>query len=128
MIPFEAKLQPQQEVKNFADVLANEAGEAIMAWVISGAYQYIQAGHKLVIPAFVQNAIDRYRNDNDWMGEFLDEFCEVRPEGSVGAKSLYTTYHNWATVVHGYARRIDAFNAEMEKRGFVRRKTNVGFV
>jgi len=126
MIPFYAKIPPQKEVKNYADVLAREAGPAILDWIIEGAADYIDIGHKLVIPEFVHDAIEQYQDANDWMAEFLSEFCETGPGRSVKARPLYSAYHDWASVAHGYARRSDAFKDELEKRGFEQRKTNQG--
>jgi putative DNA primase/helicase len=126
LIPFNAKIDTKQEVKNYADVLAREAGPAILEWIIEGAANYISTGHKLIMPEFVHMAIEEYQDANDWMTEFLTEFCEEGQGRSVKARPLYTTYHDWATVAHGYARRSDDFAAELEKRGFQKRKTNTG--
>lgn len=128
LIPFDAKIDGQKEVKNYADVLANEAGPAIMQWVIDGAYNYIQLGHKLVIPEFVHEAIERYQDQNDWLAEFLDEFCEQGGGFTEKARPLYSTYHDWSATAQGYARRMDDFGAEMEKRGFKKRKTSSGWL
>lgn len=128
LVPFDAKIAPGKEVKNYSDVLATEAGEAILSWIIEGAYNYIQAGHKLIIPEFVHMAIEEYQNQNDWMGEFLEEFCEEGQGRSVKARPLYTTYHDWAKVSHGYARHSKDFAAELAKRGFSNRRSNQGIM
>ena len=123
-VPFSAKIETKSEVKNYADVLAREAGPAIMEWIVEGAADYIERGHKLVIPEFVQEAVEMYENENDWMGEFLSECCDVEPGRSVKAKALYKAYHDWAVVAQGYARQNKEFAAELEKRGFYKPDSN----
>ena len=128
MIPFDAKIAEGKEAKNYADVLATEAGEAILSWIIEGAHNYISIGHKLVIPDFVHEAIEKYQNENDWMADFLQEFCEVGQGRTVKARMLYTTYHDWAIETSSYARHSKDFAAELEKRGFQQRRTNAGIL
>lgn len=118
LIPFDAKIQSKNEVKNYADVLANEAGPAILSWIIEGAFNYISVGHKLAVPEFVKESIELYEIENDWLGEFLDECCEVGEGRSVRGGVLYKAYHDWATIAQGYARHNKDFNVELEKRGF----------
>lgn len=128
LIPFMAKIKATQEVKNYSDVLLNEAGEAILSWIIEGAANYIAAAHKLILPEFVHMAIEEYQSQNDWMSEFLEEFCEEGQGQNVKARKLYQTYHDWAKDAHSYARRVDSFTAELEKKGFEKRKTNQGII
>lgn len=117
-IPFDARIPADREVKNYAEVLAREAGEAIMTWIVEGAVNFYRTGHRLVKPEVVELLLEEYQERNDWMGEFLEEFCEIGQGRSVGAQALYSTYHDWAREAHGYVRRKDAFGAELEKRGF----------
>lgn len=124
VVPFTAKITATQEVKNFADKLYREAGGAIMAWAIEGAARFIQTGHKLTIPAAVQYSIDQYRQDNDWLGAFLEECCETGPGKQCSGTQLYDAYRFWAERTGEYKRHAKDFKAEMEKRGFKWRKTN----
>jgi len=116
LIPFQAKIKASKEVKNFSDVLLHEAGKAILSWIVEGAANYIAAGHKLALPDFVHMAIEEYQSQNDWMSEFLEEFCEEGQGQNVKARQLYQTYHGWAKDAHSYARHMDSFTAELEKK------------
>lgn len=127
-VPFSAKIETKSEVKNYADVLAREAGPAIMEWIVEGAADYIERGHKLVIPEFVQEAIEMYENENDWMGEFLEECCVIEQGRSVGSQSLYDAYHNWGKLTQGYARSKSIFKKELEKRGYFSGKESKGIM
>ena len=37
MIPFDAKIEGNNDIKNYADYLFHNAGGAILSWVIEGA-------------------------------------------------------------------------------------------
>ena len=126
LIPFDAKINPSEDIKNYADYLVSEAGESVLSWIIEGAKNFIAAGHKLIKPEFIEMALEEYQNQNDWMGEFLEEFCDMGQGNTAKAGTLYTTYHEWAKSAHGFARRTDAFGAELEKRGFMKRRTKAG--
>jgi phage/plasmid-associated DNA primase len=43
-------------------------------------------------PAPVQTASQAYRQDNDVIGEFLDDRCELAPDAVVAAGSLWSEY------------------------------------
>ena len=128
LIPFDAKIKPTEDIKNYADYLFAEAGEAILSWIIEGAKNFIVCGHKLIKPEFIEMAIEEYQDQNDWMGEFLEEFCDMGQDNTAKAGTLYTTYHDWAKSAHGFARRTDAFGYELEKRGFIKRRTRSGIL
>ena len=55
----------------------SEAAPSIMAWIIEGAKKAISRNFHIPVPACVEDAIKSYREDNDWLGHFLDECCEV---------------------------------------------------
>ena len=73
VIPFNAKIEGNSDIKNYADYLYQNAGESVLAWVIEGAKKVIEADSQISTPIVVQKAIDDYRNQNDWFGNFLDE-------------------------------------------------------
>ena len=121
MVPFTAKIQPNAQIKNYAAVLAREAGEAIMSWIIEGAANFIAAEHTLDTPHFVREATETYRRENDWLAEFFDECCEIGKGRTVPAGILYSNYNAWSKLNQGYARNSSDFRNEMEKRGFEQR-------
>lgn len=72
----------------------------------------------------VQDAIDKYRESNDWLGQFLEECCEVGSEYREKSGELYQQYRT-ACIANGeYIRSTSDFYGAIEKAGFVRRKTN----
>ena len=77
VIPFNARIEGKSDVKNYTDYLVKNAGPVIMAWIIEGAQKAIQQKYKFDVPACVDAAIKAYRENNDWLGAFLDECCEL---------------------------------------------------
>lgn len=94
VIPFNAKIEGKSDIKNYGDYLYQNAGESILAWVIEGAKKVIDLGYKFPVPATVQKAIDDYRSQNDWFGNFLDEKCEVGNAYRESSSALYQAYRN----------------------------------
>lgn len=65
VIPFDAKITTNNDIKNYADYLYDKAGGAILQWIIVGAKKIIDADYKLNPPARVQSAIDSYMEQNN---------------------------------------------------------------
>ena len=79
VIPFNAKITGKSDIKNYADYLFEHAGPAIMSWIIEGAKRVINKNFHTTLPDVVEAAIQAYREDNDWLGQFLEECCEIAP-------------------------------------------------
>ena len=126
VIPFHAKIGGSSDVKNYADYLYEHAAPSIMAWIIEGARKVIAANHKLKKPAVVEKAIEQYRGMNDWMGIFLEECCDVGDGLEQKAGEFYQEYRNFCQRTGEYTRHNSDFSAELEKRGFLKKKTRKG--
>lgn len=128
VIPFKAKIRPDGDVKNYADFLFEHAGGAVLSWIIEGAKRFIAAGHRLDPPVSVQEAVAAYREQSDWLAEFLAECCETGPGYTVGAGELYAAYRAFCSDTGAYIRRADDFKNSLEQAGFETRRTNKGRV
>lgn len=126
VIPFHAKIEGSSDVKNYADYLYEHAAPSIMAWIIEGARKVIAGNHKLKKPAVVEKAIEQYRGMNDWMGIFLEECCDVGDGLEQKAGEFYQEYRNFCQRTGEYTRHNSDFSAELEKRGFMKKKTRKG--
>lgn len=128
VIPFNAKITGTSDIKNYADYLYEKAGPAIMTWIIEGAQKAIAANFKTKEPKVVKDAIEAYRIDNDWLGQFLEECCDVEPALSEKSGELYQAYRAHCLQNGEYIRPTSDFYSAMDKAGFVKRKTNKGMV
>ena len=126
VIPFKAKIEGTGDKKNYADHLVQDAGEAIMTWMIEGAREAIELGFKIPIPERVQQAINAYREQNDWLGHFLGERCEIDAGHQAKSGELYTAYRIYCAETNEYIRSTTDFYTALEGEGFVRQKTRDG--
>ena len=120
VIPFNAKIEGKSDIKNYGDYLYQNAAESILAWVIEGAKKVIDLGYKFPVPAIVQKAIDDYRSQNDWFGNFLAEKCEVGDGLKESSSTLYQAYRNYCLDCNEYVRNTADFYLALENAGFER--------
>ena len=120
VIPFNAKIEGKSDIKNYGDYLYQNAGESILAWIIEGAKRVIDLGYKFPVPAVVQKAIDDYRAQNDWFGNFLDEKCDVGDSFKESSSTLYQAYRNHCIDCNEYVRNTADFYLALENAGFKR--------
>jgi P4 family phage/plasmid primase-like protien len=128
VIPFNAKIQGKSDIKNYADYLVRNAGGAILSWIIEGAQKVINNNFKLNIPQVVQEAIDQYRDNNDWLSIFLEDCCEIDRTFTQKSGELYQEYRAYCQRNGEYPRNTTDFYKGLEKAGFTRKKTKAGAV
>lgn len=126
VIPFEAKIEGQSDIKNYADHLYHTSGGAILSWIMEGARLIHAEDYQLTPPHQVQAASEAYREDNNWFAQFLEDQCDVGDTLSERAGDLYQTYRLWAQSTSGWARPMVDFNAAVEQAGYVRKKSKNG--
>lgn len=120
VIPFNAKIEGKNDIKNYGDYLYQNAGESILAWIIDGAKKVIDLGYKFPVPSCVQKAIDDYRSQNDWFGSFLDEKCEIGAGFRESSSALYQAYRNHCIDTNEYVRSTADFYNALESAGYER--------
>ena len=128
VIPFNAKITGTSDIKNYADYLYEKAGASVMAWIIEGARKAIEANFKTKPPKIVRDAMEEYRENNDWLGQFLDECCEVASELKEKSGEFYQAYRAYCMQSGEYIRSTTDFYSAIDKAGFLRRKTNKGMI
>lgn len=123
VIPFEAKIEGSADVKNFADYLFENAGGAILSWVIEGAKKVIQENFHIEPPQKVKDAIHKYKENNDWMSHFLNECCEMDEGYMAKSGEVYNSYRAYCTQVGDFIRSTADFYTALEGSGFGRKRT-----
>ena len=126
VIPFNAKITGDSDIKNYTDYLFEHAGPFIMSWVIEGAKKAYDLDFKLKIPKVVEDAIEAYREDNDWMGHFLADCCDIDKAATEKSGELYQAYRAYCLQNGEFTRSTTDFYSAIEKAGFVRKKTRSG--
>ncbi|MBR1566751.1 MAG: hypothetical protein IJ649_08305 [Oscillospiraceae bacterium] len=118
VVPFTTTIPEGAGVQNYAEVLAEKAGGAILSWAIEGAINFVRNGFKLDLPDVVVEATEEYRQREDWLNNFISERCVREPNAQERARALYLAYKEWAQDAGEYVRRENDFSDAMEKAGF----------
>ena len=126
VIPFNAHIVGDTDIKNYADHLFENAGPAILAWIIEGAQKTVAQNFKTDPPQCVKDAVQAYREDNDWLGRYIDECCEVDLSYQEKSGEFYQQYRAYCIQNGEYIRSTTDFYSAVDKAGFIRRKTNKG--
>lgn len=128
VIPFNAQFDGTSEIKNYSDYLVTEAGPTILKWIIEGAKRVIEKDYHLTPPPCVLEAIQKYREQNNWLRHFLDERCEVEPSLWEKSGDLYSAYRAYCQQMNEYTRSTTDFYAALENAGFERKRKKTGQV
>ena len=128
VIPFNAKITGSSDRKNYADFLYENAGGAVLSWIIEGAEKAIKNKYKLKTPMVVEAAINKYRENNDWFSAFVDECCEVDVTFQQKSGEFYQEYRSYYARTGEYTRSTTDFYTALENAGFERKKTKAGVI
>lgn len=126
VIPFDAKIEGSADIKNYADYLFEQAGGVILAWVIEGARKVITDNYRIEPPQKVHDAIEHYKENNDWLSNFLAERCEVDAKYSEKSGDVYNEYRIFCNQMGEYARSTSDFYTALEVAGYDRFRDRKG--
>lgn len=128
VIPFHAKITGKDDRKNYTQYLVENAGGAVLSWLIEGARKVIAADFQIEQPQCVKEAIGAYREDNDWLGRFLSERCEVNSCYKEKSGEIYKEYRRYCNETGDFIRSTTDFYGALDLCGFERKKTNKGIL
>ena len=128
VIPFNAKIEGKADIKNYSDFLFKTAGGAVLSWIIEGAKRVIASNYKIVQPKVVQDAIQKYKENNDWLAHFLDDCCEVGDDFEAKSGEFYNAYRSYCLQMGEYTRSTTDFYSALESTGVVRKRTRTGVI
>ena len=74
-------------------------------------------------PQVVKDAIQKYKDNNDWLTQFLDECCEVGDDCSSKSGEVYNAYRSYCMQVGEYIRGTTDFYTALECAGFERKRS-----
>ena len=124
VIPFHAKIQGSKDIKNYTQYLVDNAGGAVLSWLIEGARKVIAANYQINRPQCVLDAIGAYREGNDWLGNFINECCEADKSYQAKSGDLYNRYREYCNENGEYTRSTSDFYAALEQAGFKKTRTH----
>lgn len=128
VIPFNAKIEGKADIKNYADFLFKTAGGAVLSWIIEGAKRVIGNDYKIVQPKVVRDAIQKYKENNDWLSHFLDDCCEMGDDFEAKSGEFYNAYRSYCLQMGEYTRSTTDFYSALESTGVARKRTRTGVI
>lgn len=128
VVPFDAVIEPEDDIKDYAGILFKEAGGAILEWIVEGARRFIQNKYTVELPACVRDAIAQYRKDNDWLAAYVSERCETGKGLVQRSGELYSDYRAYCERNGDHIRSLAIFKSALENAGFKTRKTMSGAI
>ena len=127
--PFNSTIGPGERITDFSDKLLNEEGPQILQWMIDGAREFYEADMKLFKPKIVQAATDEYVQNEDRIGQFLNERCEFGDGFQVRCKTLFNEFKSWCEESNMYVGTQNSFAREISNHGVNRtRDRRMGYI
>ncbi len=126
VIPFGATITGKKDIKNYAGHLQKNAAPYILKWIIEGAQKAIAEDFRFRLPGCVENAINKYREDNDWLSHFLDDCCEIGEGLREKSGEFYSAYRAYCARTGEFTRSTADFYSAVDQRGFERKKRRDG--
>jgi putative DNA primase/helicase len=123
LIPFTQRFDGGRQDPKLPEKLRAEM-PGVLAWMVEGCLEWQE--HGLGEPETVRAATDQYRTEMDTLAEFLDEECVIAPSCRVLAERLYQSYAMWCDKSGERKDSKKAFVAQLEERGFERRRETAG--
>lgn len=120
VIPFKNKLTGDGDIKNYGEILYENAGEFILYWIIEGAKKVIDLNYQIKAPKCVQDAINEYKEQNDWFHHFLEDRCEIDPKGLESSAALYAEYRRYCVDNNEFTRSTTDFYEALERNNFTK--------
>jgi P4 family phage/plasmid primase-like protien len=133
MLPFYNRVTKEMMVKDWWKLVIRDEGDAVLTWLLRQAYAYFQRGGLAPEPACVKRACAEFADDNDQIGLFLEERCEMAeaPMKSsllCASGALYSDYNKWSKDNGRFAVGSGMLKKALESRGFVCKRTSNGNV
>ena len=125
IVPFTTRID-RKDIHLKERLRKTENLEAILSWCVEGAVLWWRDGLGDTPPA-IKKVMGDYYNDNDLLGQFLDECCIINDKEKIKTKELLKAFNYWLS--DGQAGRsvtLRTFTEQMENRGFKKHRYTDG--
>jgi len=124
LVPFDVVIPEEKQDRELAEKIKAEESSGLLRWIVEGALEWQKQG--LDPPDIIREQTAAYRAAEDVIGQFVEDRC-VRLRGvSVRAANLYAAFKQWCSDTGASVVRMNDFSAELQARGFERRKDRQG--
>ena len=120
MVPLKATIPAEKCDAKLPEKLRAEL-PGILNWAIEGCQEWQKGG--LASPPEVEAATSRYKAENDLVGRFLDDECEMIPSVREDSSRLYRAFLGWCKDSGEDPPSARAFGERLDERGHKQKKT-----
>jgi putative DNA primase/helicase len=92
LVPFDVTIPPNQRDPKLLEKLKREAS-GILNWALTGLLKYRQGG--LSIPSKIDAATAAYRDEQDIIGDWINDHCKVGASLKMKKDEAYRAYQKW---------------------------------
>ena len=124
LIPFTITVPPERRDKHLQQKLLAER-DGILAWAVQGCLEWQRQG-RLDPPQQVLDATDEYFEEEDAIGEFLDEDCQQSPVAREAISAIYQRWRERAERRGEYVGTSRWLTQQLINRGFARTRLHGG--
>ena len=115
LLPFAVSFKGREE-KHLDDVLLAEL-PGILTWALTGCLEWLDLDD-LQAPPEVVVATTNYQQEEDTIGRFLGDCCEITPDDKSTTAALYSAYQGWSEDNGERPMGARTFGRELGDRGF----------
>lgn len=123
LIPFLVTIPQNERDMDLSEKLLQEL-PGIFAWAVEGAKIYQEEG--LGVPYEIKAATEQYRAEQDLIGEFIVEHCEIRLDATITNSNLYGAYKEHCLEMGEVFISQKAFTAKLKERGYEQKRRTAG--
>ncbi len=122
LIPFRRTFKPEERDAGLSDKLKAEAPH-ILAWMVEGCIDWQERGLKDT-PQTIADATGNYQEEQDLIGNWLSECCDLHPIHETSSTDIYSNYQNWC-VSNGLRPNSNvALGRRLGERGYACRQSS----
>lgn len=122
LLMFDVQIPEEEQVKNLDALLFSEEGSGILNWALEGCLEWQRLG--LAVPEIVARETDRYRQDTDIMGDWIEARCTVTPGARAEIKVIYKNYREYFTEAGLQPVSQPKFTRQIQNKDFQTLKSN----
>jgi putative DNA primase/helicase len=119
LVPFTVTIPREERDPDLAEKLKTE-WPGILAWALEGCLEWQREG--LQPPEIVRKATDDYLANEDALGQWLGECCDVRDGFYTTVAELFASWSQWAQKAGEVVGSQKAFSQALAARGFEKKQ------
>lgn len=127
VVPFMATIDDNADIKNYCEYLFDHAGGAVLSWIIEGARKFIAQQYKMELPKIVKDTIETYRQENNLIGNFILDECDIDKTFVQPAGELYSRFREYCRIIGEHQLPSSAnFRNQVIEAGYAWDRNNKG--